>query len=92
MNSGETRVIEIAAKDAYGLHRDDLVLEAARDQFPENLELEVGMQLQMEEDDGLITVVTVHELSESSVTLDANHPLAGKNLTFEITLVDIESK
>ena len=92
MNSGETRVIEIAAKEAYGLHRDDLVIEAARDQFPEDLELEVGMQLQMEEDDGLITVVTVHELSDSNVTLDANHPLAGKDLTFEITLIDIESK
>ena len=89
MNTDETRSIKILAKHAYGLHRDDLVMDADREQFPKTLDLQVGMQLHMEEDDGRITVVTVKKVTEKSVTLDANHPLAGEDLTFEITLVEI---
>ncbi len=89
MNPGDTRSIQLPAREAYGLHRDDLVMEADREQFPEDLELEVGIQIQMEEDDGRITVVTVIRLDEKTITLDANHPLAGMDLTFEITLVKV---
>ena len=75
---------------AYGPHRDDLILVIERSQLPEDLDPGVGQQLQMIQTDGSIITVIIIELSETTATIDANHPLVGKNLTFEIELIEIE--
>ena len=86
---GESNKVTIPADEAYGQHRDDLIMTIDRDQFPEGLEPEVGQQLQATEESGQIVTVTVVDFSETTVTLDTNHPLAGKDLVFEIELVEI---
>jgi peptidylprolyl isomerase len=89
MKVGETKTFTIPAKEAYGNHRDDLVMEIPRAELPENLNPQVGQQLQSTRSDGMIIVVTVIEVSDTKITVDANHPLAGKDLTFEVELVSI---
>ena len=89
MNPGESKTVKIPAEDAYGQRREDLVLEIEKSQLPEGLKPEVGLQLQSRQPDGRIIVLTIADISESHVTLDANHPLAGKDLTFDIQLVEI---
>lgn len=89
MNPGESKTVEVSAEQAYGPHREELVLEVDRRQVPPDLDLEVGQQLVLRQAPGQLIRVMVTNLSESSVTLDANHPLAGKDLTFEIQLMEI---
>lgn len=89
MQVGETKTVTIPADQAYGPHREDMILEVSKDELPEELEPEVGMQLQMNQGDGGITIVTITEVSETAIRIDANHPLAGQDLTFNIELVDI---
>ena len=90
MNVGETKMTRIEVDDAYGERRGDLELEVPREQLPNELEVEVGTPLQLQQPDGNAVPVTVTALDEEKVTLDANHPLAGEPLEFELTLVDIE--
>ncbi|HEX7005098.1 MAG TPA: peptidylprolyl isomerase [Trueperaceae bacterium] len=90
MTVGETRSARIPAADAYGQRRDDLMLEVDREQIPEGIELAVGTQLQLQQQDGQAVPVTVAELDSDSVTLDANHPLAGQDLIFELELVGVD--
>ncbi len=89
MSPGESRIAEVPADKAYGPHYEEMVLEVDRDEFPEHLEPEVGQQLQVRPADGRAIPVLVTDVSESSVTLDANHPLAREDLTFDILLVEI---
>ena len=90
MQVGQSKTVTIPAEEAYGLHRDDLVLVIERDQIPEDLDLKVGQQLQMQQTNDKTIVVIVTDVSETTITVDANHPLAGKDLTFEIELVEIK--
>ncbi len=89
MNPGEAKTINIPADKAYGPHRKEMVMTVDRKEFPENFELKLGMQLQIPQEDGRALPVKVTDISESNVTLDANHSLAGKDLTFDIELVAI---
>ena len=89
MEQGETRTVIIAADQAYGVHRPEGVFEVDRSEIPDSIPLEVGMQLQATSADGQPAQMTVLELSDDKVRLDANHPLAGKDLTFEIELVEV---
>jgi len=89
MKPGESQTVKIPVEEAYGPYQQELVLVVGQDQFPADLEPEVGQQLQITQADGKVTVVTVTGISESGVILDANHPLAGKDLTFEIELMEI---
>lgn len=89
MSPGELRSTQIGAADAYGMYREDLVLEVDRDRFPPDMNPEVGLQLEVRRPDGVIQLFMITEASESSVTLDANHPLAGHDLVFDIQLVEI---
>jgi FKBP-type peptidyl-prolyl cis-trans isomerase 2 len=89
MSPGEKKTAEVEAEDAYGPRRDDAVMEVDRSQLPDDLDPDVGDQLQAQRRDGDPVVVTVTDVSDSSVTLDANHPLAGRDLTFDIELVEI---
>ncbi len=86
---GESITREIEAESAYGKYIDELVMEIERTQLPQEIPYEVGRQLQIPQEDGRAAVVTVTGVTDSSVTLDANHPLAGKDLTFQIELVEI---
>ena len=88
MSVGDEKRVTIPADDAYGPRRDELTLQLPRTELPAHLELEEGSQLRMEQDDQSI-VVTVRQLDDTTVTLDANHPLAGESLTFDLRLVDI---
>ncbi|RME11500.1 MAG: peptidylprolyl isomerase [Ardenticatenia bacterium] len=89
MEEGETRSVTIPANEAYGEHREDLVVVIPRNQLPPDIEPEIGMQLQVREPTGQSFVVTVTAFDDETVTLDANHPLAGKDLTFDIEVVEI---
>jgi len=89
MNPGENRSVEIPAVQAYGLHREEYVFEVERSMFPPDLNPQVGQQLSIRHENGHSTPVQVVSAGESKVTLDANHPLAGKNLIFAIELVAI---
>jgi len=89
MTTGESKTIKITADNAYGPYRDELVFVLDRDRFPENLQPEVGLDLVIREGDDLGLRATVIDVSESSVTLDANHPLAEKDLTIDIHLLEI---
>lgn len=90
MAVGDARTVEIPADQAYGAHREDLVLTLGRDRFPPGLDPAPGQQLQMQREGFAPLVVTVVEAGETEVTLDANHPLAGKALTFDLELVGID--
>jgi peptidylprolyl isomerase len=89
MKPGDTKTVSIPADKAYGLHRKDLVLVVDKSKIPSHLKPEVGQQLKLNQPDGRAVPVRVTDISQSKVTLDANHPLAGKDLTFEIELVEI---
>ena len=89
MTPGQSLSATIPASEAYGERDNTLVWEVEKDKFPPDLELEVGQQLQSIQDDGQVIRVFVAAISEGSVTLDANHPLAGQDLQFDIELVEI---
>ena len=86
---GKSKTVTIPAEEAYGPYSDDLILVVEREELPANLEPEVGQQLQMQQTDGGTAVVIIIDVSEDTITIDVNHPLAGKDLTFEIELVEI---
>ena len=87
MSPGDSKTIKISFANAYGPHRDEMLMVVDRSQFPEDLEPAVGQQLQVTGDDGQPMVFTVSEIGDEAITLDGNHPLAGQALTFKITLV-----
>jgi len=89
MQVGETKTFTIPTDQAYGPYRDDMIFEVARDELPADIDPRVGMQLQMNQGDGGIMIVTITDVSETTIKIDANHPLAGQDLTFDIELVDI---
>jgi peptidylprolyl isomerase len=90
MKVGQSKAVTIPVDDAYGPRRDDLILEIERTQLPENLNPEVGQRLHMEQANGRQSIVIVTDISPKTITLDANHPLAGEDLTFELKLVEVK--
>ena len=89
MTTGETRTVRIPCADAYGEHRSDGVMQVEREEFPEDMPLEIGTAVQGQQQDGSVVTFTIVAATDEVVTLDANHPLAGQDLTFELTLVSI---
>lgn len=89
MNIGETKTSRITSDQAYGPHIEEMVVVVDRNQLPANLEPTIGQLLRFRQNDGGFIEVTVIDVSDSSVTFDGNHPLAGKDLIFEIQLVEI---
>ena len=89
MAVGDNKSVRIEPDDAYGQRHDQLVQEVPRSALPDDLSPEVGMALQSQSPDGRVMHLTVTAVSDDSVTLDANHPLAGQALSFDIELVEI---
>jgi peptidylprolyl isomerase len=89
MNVGDTKTVKIPAIEAYGVHRDELVVKINRVQFPDNIVPVPGLQLSLKSPDGKIVNAVITSVEADSVSLDANHPLAGKDLTFDIELMEI---
>ncbi|MDP9194922.1 MAG: peptidylprolyl isomerase [Acidobacteriota bacterium] len=90
MNLGDKKTERFEPANAYGDRREDLVFSVPKDQIPEGTEIEIGDMLQIGFPDGSSSAVTVAAVENDEVTLDANHPLAGKALTFELELVGID--
>ncbi|MEO8562775.1 MAG: peptidylprolyl isomerase [bacterium] len=88
MAVGDEKRVTIPAEEAYGPRREELTMQLPREELPSDLNLYVGAQLRMEQGEQVI-VVTVRALDDEGVTLDANHELAGKALTFDLRLVEI---
>lgn len=90
MEVGDDTTVEIESEDAYGQRREDLELEVAKSDLPDNIDPQVGMQLQMQQqENGQAIPVQITAVEDDYVKLDANHPLAGKDLTFDIELVEV---
>ena len=90
MQAGQSKTVTIPSQEAYGPRRDEMVLVVERTELPPELKPDVGQQLQMQQSDGRAVSVLVTDVSETTITIDANHPLAGKDLTFEIELLEIK--
>jgi peptidylprolyl isomerase len=89
MAPGESKTETIPTDQAYGPYIEEMVLTVDRQQMPMEVEPEIGQQLQLQHPTGEVIPVVITEVSSSTVTLDANHPLAGESLIFEIQLVEI---
>ncbi|TVP75916.1 MAG: peptidylprolyl isomerase [Gemmatimonadales bacterium] len=90
METGDSRTATIPSEKAYGPRREDLVMPVPREHLPDGLEVEVGMPLEMRTAEGQTARVVVAEVEEEQIRIDANHPLAGRDLTFDIELVKVE--
>jgi FKBP-type peptidyl-prolyl cis-trans isomerase 2 len=91
MKVGEKKTVTIPSDEAYGPHLDDMVVEVPREKLPSNIEPKVGQMLEATRPDGeKIGFIITNVSDNNTVTLDANHPLAGKDLTFDIELVKIQ--
>jgi peptidylprolyl isomerase len=88
---GEKKVVVIAAADAYGDMNPDARQAVPRSEFPDDIPAEVGTQLQMQSPEGQVIPVTITEVSDTEITLDANHMLAGKDLTFDFEITGIDA-
>ncbi|MWD27954.1 peptidylprolyl isomerase [Aquicoccus sp. SCR17] len=89
MEVGEKKKVEVPADEAYGQPDPSAKQAVPRSEIPDNIPLDLGTQLQVQTPNGQVMPVTVIDVNEAEVTLDANHPLAGKDLTFDIELVEI---
>jgi peptidylprolyl isomerase len=89
MAPGESKVEKITAEQAYGPYMPEMVMQVDRDTIPADFEPEVGQQLEIQRSSGEIIPVVITDVSDATVTLDANHPLAGMDLIFEIQLLEI---
>ncbi|SDI50003.1 FKBP-type peptidyl-prolyl cis-trans isomerase [Lutimaribacter saemankumensis] len=89
MEVGEKKVVEVPCDEAYGQPDPNARQAVPRAEIPAEIPLDIGTQLQVQTPQGQVMPVTVAEVTESEVTLDANHPLAGRDLTFAIELVSI---
>ncbi|MBN1541108.1 peptidylprolyl isomerase [candidate division KSB1 bacterium] len=85
----EQVTVRIPPKDAYGEYNDELVFEVERAQFPAHITPRVGMRLEVQAENGQQLQLVIQAITEQSIRLDANHPMAGKTLNFEITLTEI---
>ena len=88
MKVGESKIVDIPVAKAYGERNDEMVIQAPIEQVPPDLKPELGMRLEMGGANGEILRVVVVEITDTHITLDANPPLAGEDLTFEIELVE----
>jgi peptidylprolyl isomerase len=89
MEPGDTRTVTVPAAEAYGDRDEERIIDVRRAALPDDIELQVGQMLDMMTGEGGRVLVTVAAFDEETVSLDANHPLAGHDLTFELELVEV---
>ncbi len=89
MKKGDTKTITLPPEEAYGLHKKELVTVMQKSGFPKEIKLDIGKRLRVRTQDGIYTMVTIKDITEDSIVLDENDPLAGQTLTFKIELVEI---
>ena len=89
MEIGEQKSVEIPPVEAYGPRREELVVDVDRSKFPSHIEPSIGQRLQMQQPEGSVLNLVITDMSEETVTLDANHPLAGMTLFFEVEMMEI---
>lgn len=90
MAVGDSKTVNIPPEDAYGPRHDEMIQDVPRTALPAEVEPEIGMGLQARGQDGQVINLTITAVEEESITVDGNHPLAGKALNFDIELIDIE--
>ena len=91
MTIGQNKTVVVPPEEAYGVVDPDNVIDVPRSEFPEGIPLDLGTELEVKNSDGETLSATISDVSTDSVKLDFNHPLAGKNLTFDVTVVDLRS-
>jgi FKBP-type peptidyl-prolyl cis-trans isomerase 2 len=89
MEVGDNKTVTLTPDEAYGYRREDLIVDVDANQFPENIKPRIGQRLQVRQPDGSLVNVQITGIEDGTVTLDANHPLAGETLIFDIELVAI---
>lgn len=89
MSVGEKKTVQIPVAEAYGERREDMIVQYPKNEFPEEMNPEVGMQLNMSDNMGNNFPVVITEVQDEVVVLDANHPLAGQDLIFDLEVVSI---
>lgn len=90
MKIGESKSFDVKPENGYGESDPDGIMHLPRSEFPEDLPLEAGMELEMRDENGQIVYATVASMTKTMVKLDFNHPLAGKDLHFDVTVLDLE--
>jgi len=90
MVEGEKKEIFVPYQDAYGEYREDLVVRVPRANLPEGFPAQPGLLLELQGEDGSPFTVTISDVTEEEIVLDANHPLAGKDLIFRIEIISVE--
>ena len=91
MSVGESKTVQVTPEQGYGQRNEELVEEVSRDKFPPEINPQIGQRFEVPRQQGRPILVTVVGVSDSNVTLDANHPLAGRDLTFELELLENSS-
>lgn len=89
MKIGDSKKVTVAPEDGYGLVEPDAVIEVDRGEFPDDVPVEIGVELEITDDEGDMMFATIIEVGDEIVTMDTNHPLAGKELYFDVTVVDL---
>lgn len=89
MSAGDTKTVAIPPEEAYGVRHEQLVQEVPRSALPDEVTPTVGMQLQSQSPDGQLMLLVITEVTDDTITVDGNHPLAGQTLNFDIELVEI---
>lgn len=89
MKKGEKKSITLASDEAFGPYLKELITTVPRKEVPNKIKLSLGQHLQIQQPDGSVFIAKIVDLSEDFVTFDANHPLAGKDITFDIHLLEI---
>jgi peptidylprolyl isomerase len=86
---GDKKTVHIPVDDAYGPKNPDMIIEFPKEQVPSDMPMEIGMRLNLNNSQGQMVPVVITEIQEAAILLDANHPLAGEDLVFDIELVEI---
>ncbi|MBN2038412.1 MAG: peptidylprolyl isomerase [Spirochaetes bacterium] len=91
MEINDKKTLNISCAEAYGERREELMFDVPKTDLPEGINPQVGQQLQMQNNDGQNFIVVISEINDSSIKIDANHPMAGEDLNFDIELVEISA-
>lgn len=89
MKVGESKVLALAPEDGYGEYSDEAFMDVSRQEFTEEIPLEIGVELHLTDSEGDEAYATIAEIGDETITLDFNHPLAGKELNFEIKVMEM---